>query len=308
MNGRVSAVLEAQCIGEWMADAVLSVTALPFLKAAGAPIIINLIFWETGSFLTILIILLLVFVWFAYRLRVAQLSRRHAQQEEFSRQLIASQESERKRISAELHDGLSQSLVIIRSRALSSLNSPYDYERAFEQLREIADAASQVIDDLNEIIYDLSPIQLDRLGLTGAIEDLLDNIADSHALRITRELDDVVGLLPKEVETNLYRIVQESVNNIIKHADARQMAVKMKSNPGFIELTIADDGKGFVPGQTKTGSRKGGFGLTGVIERARLIGGAHSIESAPNRGTTISIKLSLKEKRNGGRDSNPDRR
>jgi signal transduction histidine kinase len=199
-----------------------------------------------------------------------------------------------------LHDGLSQSLVIIRSRALSSLNAPDDYERAFEQHREIAEAASQVIDDLNEIIYDLSPILLDRLGLTGAIEDLLDNVADSHALKITRELDDIAGLLPKEAETNLYRIVQESVNNILKHAEASQMAVKIKSGTGFIVLTITDDGKGFVPDEAQTGSRKGGFGLTGVIERTRLIGGAHTIESAPGRGTTISIKLLLKEKRNGG--------
>jgi signal transduction histidine kinase len=157
-----------------------------------------------------------------------------------------------------------------------------------------------VIDDLSEIIYALSPIQLDRLGLSGAIEDLLDNVADSHDLKITRDLDDVAGLLPKEAETNLYRIIQESVNNILKHAEAGRMSVRLKSGHGFIELTITDDGKGFVPGQTRTGSRKGGFGLTGVIERTRLLGGAHTIESAPGRGTTISIKLSYKEKSNGG--------
>ncbi|MCI0661369.1 MAG: ATP-binding protein, partial [Acidobacteria bacterium] len=161
------------------------------------------------------------------------------------------------------------------------------------------EAASQVIDDLSEIVYDLSPIQLDRLGLAGAIEDLLENVADSHALKITRELDDIAGLLPKEAETNLYRIVQESVNNILKHAEAREIMVKIKRGPGLIELTIKDDGKGFVPGEAHTGSRKGGFGLTGVIERTRLLGGAHTIESAPGRGTTISIKLSLREKNNG---------
>ncbi|HKQ72722.1 MAG TPA: sensor histidine kinase [Blastocatellia bacterium] len=249
--------------------------------------------------MTFLIIGLLGLVWVAYRLRVAQLSRRQAQQEAFSRQLIASQESERKRIAAELHDGLSQSLVIIRSRALSSLTAPDDSERAFEQLREIAEAASQVIDDLSEIIYDLSPIQLDRLGLKGAIEDLLNNVGDSHELKITRDLDDIAGLLPKEAETNIYRIVQESVNNILKHSEACQMSVKMKKGPEFIELTITDDGKGFVPGQAQFGSRKGGLGLTGVTERTRLLGGLHSIESAPGRGTRISIKLSLKEKRNG---------
>jgi len=292
----------------FMAIAVLPVNARPVLELAGAPAIDNFLFWDSGSFLTALIISFLAFVWFAYRMRVAQLSRRQARQEEFSRRLIASQESERKRIAAELHDGLSQSLVIIRSRALSSLNAPNDCERAFEQHREIAEAASQVIDDLNEIIYDLAPIQLDRLGLTGAIEDLLDNVADSHALKITRELDEIAGLLSKEAETNLYRIVQEGVNNILKHSEAGHMAVKMKKGPGFIVLAITDDGKGFVPGEVNAGPRKGGLGLTGVIERTRLLGGSHTIESAPGRGTTISIKLSVKEKRNGGPDTDPDRR
>ena len=299
MNGRVPAVLVFVGIGVFMAIAAPPVNARPVFQETGSPIIVNLLFWDAGAFSTLLIISLLVFVWFAYRLRVAQLSRRQAQQEDFSRRLIASQESERKRIAAELHDGLSQSLVIIRNRALSSLNAPWDYERAFEQHREIAEAASQVIDDLNEIIYNLSPIQLDRLGLMGAIEDLLDNVADSHTLKITRELEDVAGFLSKEAETNLYRIVQESVNNILKHAEASQMAVKLELGPGFIELTITDDGKGFTPGQPQTGPRKGGLGLTGVTERARLLGGAHTIESTPGRGTKISIKLSLKEKRNG---------
>src|SRR5215475_6788446 len=151
MNGRVSAVIVLVGMSVFMAIAVLPVNARPVLELAGAPAIDNFLFWDSGSFLTALIISFLAFVWFAYRMRVAQLSRRQARQEEFSRRLIASQESERKRIAAELHDGLSQSLVIIRSRALSSLNAPGDYERAFEQHREIAEAASQVIDDLNEI-------------------------------------------------------------------------------------------------------------------------------------------------------------
>jgi signal transduction histidine kinase len=272
MNGRVSAVL----------------------------VVFNFLLWDPNSLGASLIIGLLVFVWFAYRFRVARLKNRQARQEEFSRQLIASQESDRKRIAAELHDGLSQSLAIIKNRALSSLNAPEDHERAFEQLREIAEAATQVIDDLKEIIYDLSPIQLERLGLKGAIEDLLDNVADAHALKISREMDEVAGFLSKEAETNLYRIAQESVNNIIKHAEAARVSVKLKRTPELIELTISDDGRGFVVGETQTGSRKGGFGLTGIIERTKLLGGEPLIESGLGRGTTISIKLSSQENHHGG--------
>ena len=91
------------------------------------------------------------------------------QQEMFARQLIASQERERGRIAAELHDGLSQSLVIIKNRAMLSLIQPDDHDRAIEQLREIADASTHAIDEVKDIVYDLHPIQLDRLGLTRAL-------------------------------------------------------------------------------------------------------------------------------------------
>ncbi len=307
-----------------MAFAVPRINARPALEMAGAPFIKtrwttetgNASFgadatrivqrrtssisdlWLGGSFWSLLIIGLLVFVWFAYRLRVAQLKNRQARQEEFSRRLIASQEGERKRIATELHDGLSQSLVIIKNRALSSLNAPEDHDRAFEQLREIAEAATQVIDEVKEIIYDLHPIQLERLGLKGAIEDLLGNVGDSHPLKITRELDDTAGLLSKEAETSLYRIVQESVNNTIKHARAGEMTVRMKRDTSFIELTIKDDGEGFAPGEKQNGSSRGGVGLTSIVERAKLLGGESQIESALGRGTTISIKLPMKEDRN----------
>jgi len=317
MNSRLLAVLVLVLVGLFMAFVVLRVNAglvsqepdSPIIKTQWTtenklpPVVIETVvsqpFWGARQFWSFLIISLLVFVWFAYRLRVAQLSQRQARQEDFSRQLIASQEGERKRIAAELHDGLSQSLVIIKNRALLSLSAPEDHERAFEQLREIAEAVTQVIDEVEEIIYDLCPIQLDRLGLTGAIEDLLANVADSHALEITKDLDDIAGLLSKEAETNLYRIVQESVNNVVKHAEAGRVEVKMKRSPGLIELTIKDDGKGFVPGEAQNGLRRGGFGLNGIVERTRLLGGAPLIESAPGRGTVISVKLPLKEKRDG---------
>jgi signal transduction histidine kinase/ligand-binding sensor domain-containing protein len=254
-------------------------------------------FWLTSWFFALLNSGLLIFVWFAYRLHVANLKRRQAQQEAFARQLIDSQEHERGRIAAELHDGLSQSLVIIKNRALSSLNSPGDHERALEQLREIAEASTQAIDEVKEIVYDLRPIQLDRLGLMGAVADMLYKVADLYGLEIVREFDEIKEPLPKEFESSLYRIIQESINNIIKHAEATRVEVKMKRNDGFIELIIRDNGKGFVRSNQRNVSRKDGLGLTVIGERARLLDGQVTIESAPGRGTSIFIRLPLKEER-----------
>lgn len=257
-------------------------------------------FWRTAWFLALLVMGLAGLMLTGYRWRVALYRARIAQQEAFARQLIETQDHERARIAAELHDGLSQSLVIIKNRALSSLKAPDDHERALEQLREIAEASTHTIDEVREIIYDLHPVQLDRLGLTEAIGEMLGEIAETHGLEISSEFDDINRLLSKDSANNLYRIVQESLNNIIKHAKAEKVAVLLKVHTGSLALTVKDDGQGFVPAETQNHARRGGFGLTGIVERARLLGGESLIESAPGRGTTVSVTLPLKERHGAG--------
>lgn len=231
-----------------------------------------------------------------FRYRVRQLQARAAAQEAFARQLIASQENERGRIAAELHDGLSQSLVIIKNRAMLSLIEPDDHDRALEQLREIADASTHAIDEVKEIIYDLRPIQLDRLGLTRSIEDVLDNVAGAYGLELSKQLDDVDGVFTKEFENSLYRIVQESLNNIIKHAAATHIEMQLRKHAQQVELLIRDNGKGFAPGTDQQNpARKGGFGLLGMVERAKLLGGQTRIESTPGGGTTVLVIVPLGE-------------
>jgi signal transduction histidine kinase/ligand-binding sensor domain-containing protein len=265
---------------------------------ASVSFVINPPFWLSRWFLTLLSFGLAGFVWIVYMWRVTELKSDQARQESFSRQLLDSQEHERKRIAAELHDGLSQSLVIIRNRAMLSLNLPEDHERALEQLKEIADASTYAIDEIKEIVYNLRPIQLDRLGLTGAIADMLDNISAAHGLAIARNLDNIDGVFSKDAENSIYRIVQESFSNIIKHAEAGSAGATIKKNPGIIDIFIKDDGKGFLADSTHPRGREGGFGLIGIVERARLLGGQAEIKSAPGRGTSVHIRLMVEGKRN----------
>jgi signal transduction histidine kinase len=235
-------------------------------------------------------------VWGGFRYRVRQLQARAAEQETFARQLIASQEHERGRIAAELHDGLSQSLVIIKNRAMLSLLDPDDHDRALEQLHEIAEASTGAIDEVREIVYDLRPIQLDRLGLTRSIEDVLNKVTKTHGLALSKHLDEVDGLFTKEFENSLYRIVQESLHNIVKHAAATSIEFELRKSAQQVELLIRDNGKGFSLDAMKQEPRpKGGFGLLGLVERAKLLGGQARIDSTPGVGTTVLVLVPLEQ-------------
>ncbi len=263
-------------------------------------ITVNPPFWYTYWFLSLIGLSFMALSWGVYRGRVATLNRRNRQQETFARQLIESQESERQRIAAELHDGLSQSLVIIKNRALSSLNAPSDQDRAMEQLREIADAATQAIDEVHEVIYDLRPRQLDRLGLTGALEDLLRAAADANEWVLHVEMDEINGLLIPQSENSLFRIVQECVNNISKHAAATRVEVSVRKQPASLEVRIQDNGRGFLVETDPGLSRQGGFGLQGIIQRARLLGGKAVIQSSLGQGAIVFLRFPIKRGDNDG--------
>jgi signal transduction histidine kinase/ligand-binding sensor domain-containing protein len=250
-------------------------------------------FWRTWWFVGLSFVLVAGLAVAAYERRLARARRAHAAQAEFSRQLIASQEAERKRIAAELHDGLGQSLAIIKNRALLGLDSAADQERVAEQLDEIAGAAAGAIDEVKEIAYNLRPYQLDRLGLTRSLEGMLKRVAAPTGLRLSAEVEMIDGLLPPDSEINLYRVVQEGVSNILKHARATEARVRVRRQPGGVEVTIRDNGQGFDPSRAAAGDgpQRGGFGLLGIAERVRMLGGHLHIQTAPGRGTAIRITL-----------------
>ena len=239
---------------------------------------------------TILSVLLAVgIVYVLYKRRISQLTKERIAQQTFSRQLIASQEQERKRIAAELHDSLGQRLVVIKNLALMFLNVKKSDANEFGQIEEISAEASQAIGEVKEISYNLRPYQLDRIGLTKAIEAIVRTAKSASTIEFSAEIDDIDNYFPKETEINFYRIVQECVNNVVKHSEAAKAFVKIKNSDETIKLEIGDNGKGFTPFQTE--SKTGGFGLIGITERAELFGGKVEIKSAPNQGTVVRIRI-----------------
>ena len=250
-------------------------------------------FYETWWFYALAVLSLAGVLALAYKGRLSKLGRAHALQQAFSRQLIEAQEAERKRIAAELHDSIGQSLAIIRNLALVGLSNSEDHTQALEQLNEVSIAASESLAEVKAIAHDLRPYQIDRLGLRKALDAMVKAVSGSSSIRFTTEITELDGLLPKEAEINLYRIVQESLNNIIKHSAATEASLIVNKKAERIHIEVRDNGKGFVPGALETSAS--GLGLVGIAERARILGAKYQIRSAPGKGTTISLQAELGE-------------
>ncbi|HMV83147.1 MAG TPA: two-component regulator propeller domain-containing protein [Blastocatellia bacterium] len=259
---------------------------------ASLNIVVKPPFWRTAWFASLVATTLAGLTLLGYRRRVAFYRKRVARQEAFSRELMAAQERERRRIAAELHDGLGQSLVIIQRRGRLCLEDGDDPEAMREQVEEIVEASGQALEEVRDMIFDLRPRQLDELGLTGAVADLLARVVGVNGWQLDKRLDRVDGLLAKESENNLFRIVQESLNNISKHAAATRVSVSLTRGAGGVELTVTDNGRGFAPEASIANTHaRHGFGLRGIRERARLLGGQVLIESAPGQGATVRVNV-----------------
>lgn len=260
-------------------------------QEATLKIVVNPPFWRTWWFLILTVLAVSFLIFGLVRLRILQLKRRNAAQEEFSRRLINAHEAERNRIAAELHDSIGQSLAMIKNSAIFAVHSVKDLENAKEQFEEITTESANAISEVREIAYNLRPYLLDRLGLTKAINAMLNKIADKLPLRIISKIDDIDGLFENEAELSIYRIIQESLGNIIKHAEASEVNVTIEKVEKGINLKIQDNGKGFDVKEKSENKTQGGFGLLGISERVRMLNGTFSIKSETEKGTTIEIEL-----------------
>jgi signal transduction histidine kinase/ligand-binding sensor domain-containing protein len=243
-------------------------------------------------------------VWTAWRYRLRQMRRAQAAQQAFSRQLIDSQEQERKRIAAELHDSLGQNLLVVKHLATVGACSPPN-EQSLKQFRDIGDTVAHTLDEVRTISYNLRPHHLDQLGLTMTIRAMVDKMADSSGVDMTSHVDDVDGVFAPADEITIYRIVQESLNNVVKHSLASEAEVAVHCNAQHVVIMIRDNGQGFSSRASQPGEPYGGgFGLKGLAQRVDMLGGVHSIESTPGRGTSIRVRIDLParhgEVRHGG--------
>lgn len=207
--------------------------------------------------------------------------------EKFSRRLIESQEHERRRIAGALHDGLGQQLLVVRNRALMALRTADVDPEVRAQLHDIRDVASESLADVRNLAHDLTPRQLEHLGLSAALEAMIESVAQAADISLEATVDEIDGLLPPEGEINLYRVVQEALNNVARHSGAASGSVRIRRDPGALRATVVDDGRGF----ERDGTGGHGFGLSGMAERVRILGGSLDVETAPGDGTRIRVAV-----------------
>jgi PAS domain S-box-containing protein len=221
------------------------------------------------------------------------LLREQRAREEYTGRLIASQEAERRRIAGELHDSLGQNLLLIKNRAHLALTDKLVPTHSRTQLEVIQELTTQAISEVRQISQGLHPYQLDQLGLTRAMAAMIDKAAQSGSIVFERKLEIVDDVFRGEAATNLYRVVQETVNNILKHSQASRARIVLERDVHDVRLWIEDDGRGFgaVP---PAGDR--GFGLKNVAERVRILGGSLKVDSRPGGGTRVEAIVPITER------------
>jgi signal transduction histidine kinase len=224
---------------------------------------------------------------FAARAAVAiDLSRRVAR--DALERVVAAQELERRRLARELHDETGQALTSILL-GLSGIEDSPDEASLRAAVGEVRDLVRSTLQDVRRLAVELRPSALDDFGLVPALERLLDGFAEQTGIAVEFEPALAGVRLPAEVETALYRIVQESLTNVVKHADARRVSVVVTRKRDSVSVIVEDDGVGFEPER----AREGGLGLLGMRERVALLGGRVTVESRPGAGTTFVAEVPL---------------
>ncbi len=215
-------------------------------EGAWVKIVVKPPFYRTWFFLLACVAVASLMIYTLYRRRIFNLERARRTQEEFSRRLINAHESERRRIARELHDSIGQSLAMIKNRVVQSAENVTD-EKTRQQLDLITAQTTQTIGEVREISYNLRPYLLENLGLTKAVKSLLNKIAETGQIKIQMKLDDVDDLFEPEAEMSIYRIIQENLTNILKHAEATEAQILLKKSERNLTILISDDGSRIRP-------------------------------------------------------------
>lgn len=208
-----------------------------------------------------------------------------------SARLVHAQEEERRNIARELHDEVGQALTAIKmdlSQVERNLASPAKARHPIEEARAIADRVLHTVRDLSQLLH---PAMLDDLGLPDTLNWHLRGFSKRTGVRAELVQEGMNGRLPSEVEICAYRVAQEALTNIARHAHASRCRLQLRQLPAAVEIVIEDDGCGFDIERWKTAEPHGGLGLVGIQERVTGLLGEFRLQSSPGKGTTVSVRL-----------------
>ncbi|GBD11858.1 Signal transduction histidine-protein kinase/phosphatase DegS [bacterium HR23] len=227
----------------------------------------------------------------------ARVKERTARLQEVLGKVISAQEEERRRLARELHDETAQTLsalCIMLDQARDAL--PPEATDALEAVQEAKRVAEGLLNETRRLILDLRPTALDDFGLLPAIRWYAESHLEERGIQVSLQARGLPSRLPRHLEVALFRIVQEAINNIAKHAQARHAHIALQVANGTVQVTVADDGKGFeVARVLSPASRSTSVGLLGMQERVTLLGGRLEVDSAPGQGTRLRATIPLEE-------------
>jgi len=215
---------------------------------------------------------------------------------DMSRKLIESQEQERARISRELHDDINQRLAMLAVELGQLHENPSEFQSRVEELRK---CTAEISDDVQALSHDLHSSKLEYLGVVAGMKSWCKEFAERQKVEIDFS-SGVSRVLPLAVGLSLFRVLQEALNNAIKHSGVKRIETQLREESGEIDLVIRDLGKGF---DVEAASQGRGLGLTSMRERIRLVNGTISIESKPMGGTTIHVRVPLESKHAAKREA-----
>lgn len=221
--------------------------------------------------------------------RVAQAQRAElAMRQSLTRELLVAQERERQRLAGELHDGIGQNLSLLRNRVVQLRRAGLGQE-ALEQARELLDLATQTIEDLRGVAHNLRPMHLEELGLASALRTLAQRVESASDLQVHVRIEDIDDVLQGEAAVHVYRIAQEALNNVMRHAHARNLWVEVIRDIDRVEMRIRDDGRGIAAEKP----RNKGLGLSSIHERGAILGAGIDLLPGDPSGTLLVLSIPL---------------
>jgi signal transduction histidine kinase len=205
--------------------------------------------------------------------------------------VILAQEDERKRIARELHDSTGQSLtsLLVGLQNLRLHSTEPAFQRNIDELRSVV---GRTLEEVRALAWQLRPAVLDDLGLLVAIQRYISDFRQRYQITVDFTADPIEKRLPGELETTVYRIIQEGLTNIARHAKANNASIMLDLRPNALRIIIEDDGIGFDPDVI---DRKQSLGLQGIRERATLLEGTMTIEASPGNGASVFVELPLSQ-------------
>jgi len=230
-----------------------------------------------------------------------ELEQKEALRGELLRKVISAQEEERKRIARELHDETSQALAALAvALETASVAPARDVEEVKTRIAGIKPLAVRMLEEVRKLTLDLRPTVLDDLGLIPAIRWYAENRLKPQGVKVQLETAGIDRRLPPELETVLFRVVQEAVTNIARHAEADNVVISLDISQSSVVIEVEDDGKGFdLTALSRTPDKGRGLGLMGMRERVALFSGSLTIETSPGAGTQLRIEVPLEGAKNG---------